>query len=153
MLRLNPCNVKLGDFNKKDFFDSLKKYDFEQFVSFSSLQWANDLNFIFHEVANSKKSYLFAIFTSNTFKTLRDFLGINSPIYKKEEIISYSKILNPDIEVLNYKLFFDSPKKMLEYIKFSGVKGNVKAPRTKLKEFYKKFPFNFLEFEIVILMG
>jgi len=153
MLKLNPCNVKYGDFNEKEFFESLKKYDFEQFVSFSSLQWAKDLEFIFKEVAKSKKNYLFAIFTSNTFKSLHDFLKIKSPIYEKEKILKYAEILKPKVEIINYKLTFESPKQMLNYIKYSGVKGEVNASICALKKFYKTFPVNFLEFEIVVLMG
>jgi malonyl-CoA O-methyltransferase len=53
--------------------------------------------------------------------------------------------------VLNYELKFDNPVKLLEYIKYSGVSGNVKANIGKLKNFIKLFPINILEFEILVL--
>ncbi len=151
MLKLNPCNTIKADFNTKECFDLIKKYEFEQIVSFSALQWARNLEFVFREIKNLNKNYLLAIFTSNTFKTLHNFLEYSSPIYSKKEIIDFSKILNPKIEILHYKLFFDTPIKLLEYIKFSGVSGGKICKINKLKKFIKEFPFNYLEFEIVVL--
>jgi len=153
MLKLNPCNTLKADFNKKECFDMIKRYDFNQLVSFSALQWAEDLEFVFNEIAELNKDYLLAIFTSSTFKTLHDYLQIHSPIYSKEEIIQKSSILNPKVTTLNYTLTFDTPKKLLEYIKYSGVGGGAKAKKANLKKFLKEFPFNYLEFEIVVLMG
>ena len=151
MLKLNPCNVKRMDFNKKETFEFLKTIEFDQIVSFSALQWAKDLDFVFNEIKKLNKKFFLAIFTSNTFKTLHDFLEIESPIYSKERILKSAEILNPKVEILNYFLEFDSPKELLEYIKFSGVKGDIKASPGKIKKFLKEFPFNTLEFEIVIL--
>ena len=153
MLSLNPCNTIKLDFNTKKCFEIIKNYDFNQIVSFSALQWAKDLEFIFKEIKNLKKEYILAIFTSNTFKTLHSYLNVKSPIYSKETILNSAKILNPKIEILNYKLTFDSPKEMLEYIKFSGVNAKTKANIKDIKKFIKEFPFNFLEFEIIILQS
>ena len=151
MLKQNPCKSVLMDFNKKETFEFIKTLEFDQIVSFSALQWAKDLNFVFNEIKKLDKKYFLAIFTSNTFKTLHNFLEIDSPIYSKESILKSAEILNPKVEVLNYSLEFKSAKEMLEYIKFSGVKGEVKADRGKIKKFLKEFPFNTLEFEIVVL--
>jgi malonyl-CoA O-methyltransferase len=151
MLKLNPCNTVLMDFNKKETFDFIKTLDFEQIVSFSSLQWAKDLDFVFGEIKNLKKRYFLVLFTSATFKTLHNFLEVSSPIYSKDEILKSAAVLNPKVEILRYKLFFNSPKEMFEYIKFSGVKGNMRVNPAKIRKFLKEFPFNFLEFEIVVL--
>ena len=152
MLRFNPCNTIKADFNTKECFEILKRYDFEQLISFSALQWADNLEFVFKEIKKLKKEYILAIFTSNTFKSLHNYLQIDSPIHSKEMILHYSKILNPSkVEILKYKLHFDNPLEMLRYIKFSGVKGNVKVSPVKLKRFIKEFPFNSLEFEVVVL--
>jgi malonyl-CoA O-methyltransferase len=152
MLRFNPCNTIKTDFNTKECFEILKRYDFEQLVSFSALQWAKDLEFAFKEIKNLNKEYFLAIFTSNTFKSLHNYLQIESPIYSKEAILHSSKILNPSkIEISGYELHFNDPLEMLRYIKFSGVKGDVKVSPFKLKRFIKEFPFNSLEFEIVVL--
>jgi malonyl-CoA O-methyltransferase len=151
MLKLNPCKTIKLDFNTKKCFEVIKKYEFNQIISFSALQWAKDLNFVFNEINKLNKDYLLAIFTSNTFKSLHNYLGIKSPIYLKEEILKSANILNPNIDILNYELIFDNPIKLLEYIKFSGVSGNVKANIGKLKKFIKTFPINKLEFEILLL--
>ena len=152
MLKLNPCNTIKADFNTKECFEILKKYDFEQLISFSALQWADDLEFVFKEIKSLNKEYVLAIFTSNTFKSLHNYLQIDSPIHSKDTILHTSKILNPKkIEILRYKLLFDSPLEMLKYIKLSGVKGDVKVNPFKLKRFIKEFPFSELEFEVVVL--
>ena len=151
MLKLNPCNTLRLDFNKKECFETIKKYNFNQIVSFSALQWARNLEFVFKEIKNLNKNFLLTLFTSKTFASLHKELNITSPIYSKEEILKYSKILNPKVEILEYELFFDNPKEMFNYIKFSGVKGEVKANIKKLKKFIKEFPVNKLEFEIVVL--
>ncbi|NPA11582.1 MAG: methyltransferase [Epsilonproteobacteria bacterium] len=152
MLNLNPCQTLKLDFNTKECFDVIKKYDFNQLVSFSALQWAKDLEFVFKEIKQLNKEYLLAIFTSNTFKTLHNYLEINSPIYSKKEIINASKILKTqNIETLHYTLTFNTPLELLKYIKYSGVRGNVKSNIAKIKNFISTFPFNYLEFEIIIL--
>jgi len=151
MLKLNPCNTMCLDFNKKECFESIKKFDFEQIVSFSALQWAKDLDFVFKEIKNLNKDYILAVFTSNTFKKLHQHLNVKSPIYSKNDILTSAKCLNPKIEILNYEMTFSSPKEMFEYIKFSGVSGKVKCSISKLKKFFRKFPVNYLEFEIVVL--
>jgi len=152
MLKLNPCNTLKADFNTKECYEIIKKYDFEQLVSFSALQWAKDLEFVFNEIKNLNKEYFLAIFTSNTFKSLHKYLGIKSPIYSEEEIIKFAEILKPNkVEKLYYEMNFNSPKELLEYIKYSGVSGNVKANVCKIKKFIKTFPFNYLEFEIVVI--
>ena len=151
MLKLNPCNTLKLDFNTKECFDVIKKHDFDQIVSFSALQWADDLEFVFKEIKNLQKDYLLAIFTSNTFKTFHKYLNVVSPIHSKEVILKASKILNPNIEILTYKIEFNSPKEMFEYIKFSGVNSKVKGNIKEIKKFLKEFPINFLEFEIIIL--
>ena len=151
MLKLNPCNTLRLDFNTKECFEEIKKYEFNQIVSFSALQWAVDLESVFREIKDLNKDFLLTLFTSKTFSSLHKELNITSPIYSKEEILKYAGILNPRVEILEYELFFETPKKMLEYIKFSGVKGEVKANIKYLKKFLKKFPVKKLEFEIVVL--
>lgn len=151
MIAKNPCNTILADFNTPECYEIIKKYDFDQIVSFSALQWAEDIEFVFKQIHALQKKYLLAIFTSNTFKTLHSYLNMCSPIYSKEEIIKYSQILSPKTETLKYKITFKTPQEMLRYIKFSGVGGNTSADIVKLRKFIKEFPFNFLEFEIVVL--
>ena len=146
MLKLNPCNSLCLDFNDNKTFEEIKKYDFEQIVSFSALQWADNLEKTLNNIFSLKKDYYLAIFTSNTFKTLHQFLELKSPIYSREEILAIHRG-----EVKNYRLYFKSPTEMLNYIKFSGVSGGVQGNISKIKKFIREFPFNYLEFEIVLI--
>lgn len=152
MLKRNPCKSLKADFNTKECFELIKKYEFDQIVSFSALQWSKDLNFVFGEIRKLNRDFLLAVFTSNTFKTLHRFLNIKSPIFSKEDILKSAGILNPkEVEILNYEMTFTNPKELLEYIKYSGVGGNVKANPVKIKNFLKQFPVNYLEFEVIVI--
>ena len=127
MLNIHPhTNIYCLDFNTQKCWNFIKTQNFEILVSFSALQWANDLEFIFNNIKKLNKPYLMAIFTSNTFKTVHKTANINSPIHSKEDIIKHSKILNPKIEILNYSLEFNNKLKMFRYIKKSGVSGGEK---------------------------
>ena len=152
MLKLNPCNVINMDFDKKECFERIKKYNFNQIVSFSALQWSKNLEFVFKEIKKLNKSFLLAIFSSNTFKSLHTFLGVKSPIYSKEEILSYSSIFDLlNIDIIYYEMKFNDAKEMLNYIKFSGVSGNTNAKISKIKNIIKNNSLKKLEFEIIVL--
>jgi len=155
MLKLHPHhNVFNYDFNTIECWNFIKKQNFDILVSFSALQWANDLDFIFKNIKNLNKPYLLAIFTANTFKTIHKIANITSPIHSKEDIIKYSKILNPKIEILNYSLQFDDKLEMFRYIKRSGVSsGEKKLSYKQLKQLIENYPLNYLEFEILILQN
>ena len=153
MLKLNPCNTKQMDFNSKETFEFLKTINFKQLVSFSALQWAYDIDFVFSQIAELNKEYILAIFTSNTFKSFHSYIGVKSPIYSREYLLNSAKILNFDsYEILNYKLDFNSPQELLKYIKYSGVGNRVKANVSNLKKFLKDFSISYLEFEIVVFI-
>jgi len=152
MLNLNPCNVINMDFDKKECFEKIKEYNFNQIVSFSALQWSKNLEFVFKEIKKLNKSFLLAIFTSNTFKNLHTCLDIKSPIYSREEILSYSSIFSSlNIDIIYYEMEFNNAKEMLNYIKFSGVSGNTNTKISKIRNLLKCNFLNKLEFEIVVL--
>ncbi len=153
MLKLNPSkNLYNLDFNTQKCWDFINKQNFDILVSLSALQWAENLEFIFTNIKNLNKNYILAIFTSNTFKTLHKTANITSPIHSKEEILEKSKILNPKIEIINYQLEFENSLEMLRYIKKSGVSsGEKKLSYKEIKKVIENYPFNYLEFEIVIL--
>jgi len=140
------------DFDKKECFERIKEYNFNQIVSFSALQWSKNLEFVFKEIKKLNKSFLLAIFTSNTFKSLHSFLNVNSPIYSKEEILSYSSIFDlVTIDIIYYEMEFNSSKEMLNYIKFSGVSSNANAKISKIRALLKNNLLKKLEFEVVVL--
>ncbi len=151
MLKRNPCNTLLCDFDDMECFERLKEFEFDEIVSFSALQWSRDLKKVFENIALFKKPFTLALFTSNTFKNLHSFLGVKSPIYSKEEILEYSKILSPRVEVLRFKKEFKTSIEMLRYIKLSGVNPKKMAGIKKLREICKKNLIKELEFEVIVL--
>jgi len=153
MLKLHPNpNVFEFDFNTKECWEFIKNQNFDILVSFSALQWSNDLKFIFNNIKNLQKPFILAIFTANTFKTIHKIANITSPIHSKENILETSKILNPKIETLNYKLHFKNKLEMFRYIKKSGVSsGEKKLSYKEIKNLIKNYPLDYLEFEILVL--
>jgi len=152
MLKLNPCNVINMDFDKKECFRKIKKYNFDQIVSFSALQWSKNLEFVFKEIKKLNKSFLLAIFTSNTFKSLHTFLDVKSPIYSRKEILSYSSIFSSlSIDIIYYEMKFNNATEMLNCIKFSGVSGNTNVKISKIRSLIKDDFLKKLEFEIIVL--
>ncbi len=156
MLLLHPNSSKVEkkilDFNTKEFLAFLEQSEYELAISSSALQWAKDLQAIFSIIAKQKRDFAFAIFTSNTFKTIHQVAKTTSPIKSKEEILEAAKVLNAKIEIKNYTLEFKSTKAIFEYIKKSGVSGGRNLLSYKqTKALMQNYPHNFLEFEIIFL--
>ncbi len=157
MLDIHPSNLNItkmeGDFNSLDTFDNLLLDENTIFVSSSALQWSSDLDFTISQISKkSQKSYL-AIFTSNTFKTLHNVAKIKSPIYDVNFIKNIiEKYFNANFELKKYKLYFETTKEMLEYIKKSGVSGGEKQLSYKqIKNLIESYPLEYLEFEVLFI--
>lgn len=160
MLDLHPRSSKISlieaDFNQKECFENIQTLSFDAVVSASALQWSENLSFVFDQISGLKKPFFLALFTSNTFKTLHEVAGINSPIHSSEDIIESADkaFLNYKREVLRYELRFDSTLEMLRYIKHSGVSGGVKKLTYKeVNYLLKTYPKEYLEFEVIIITG
>jgi len=155
MLDLHPNSSKIEklclDFNSKDSFRKLLRYDLV--ISSSALQWSLDLDFTLKEISRVSDSFYFAIFTSNTFKTLHNMANIKSPIYSKDtilDIVNRHFIFNSYIK--EYKLYFNSAFDMLRYIKRSGVSGGKRHLTVKdIKRVVERYPFDYLEFEVIFI--
>ena len=153
MLKLHSHkNIFEFDFNTIECWNFIQKQNFDILVSFSALQWANNLDFIFEQIKKIDKDFILVLFTSNTFKTIHKTANINSPIHSKNKIIESSKILNPQIEISNYKLHFEDKLEMFRYIKQSGVSGGEKKLSFKeIKNLIDNYPLDYLEFEVITL--
>ncbi len=152
MLKIHPKsqNIELICSN----FENIKifnKYDIV--VSSSALQWSKDLNSTLLKITKLSDNFIFAIFTSNTFKTLHQVANIKSPIYSKDYLIkNINKYFNAKYETISYKLEFENTYKMLEYIKKSGVSsGEKKLSFKEIKNLIKSYPLNYLEFEVLFV--
>ena len=157
MLRLHPSasNIqkKCLDFNREESFLEYKNREFDILISASALQWSENLSLVLETISRLAKSYYFAFFTSNTFKTLHKTANIKSPIYSKEFILNaLNKQFNCELEVVEYRLDFSSVHEMLRYIKRSGVSGGSGQLSYKsIKELMRDYPLNYLEFEVLFV--
>jgi len=157
MLSLHPSrpNVDLVcvDFNTIALQDTLKRCNNYTIISSSALQWCKDLNFTLKLLSQTSKEAYFAIFTSNTFKTLHQTADIDSPIIDLQSIKkSVSYYYDAEFEINNYRLEFTSKEKMFRYIKKSGVSGGEKKLDFKqTKALIRNYPLNYLEFEVLFV--
>jgi len=157
MLSLHPVSQnilkKQIDFKSID-YNFIAKHSIDLVISSSALQWSSNLKSIFQNLSKSKADIAFAIFTSNTFKTIQQIIKKPSPIYSIQEIIEASALYskNLTIEKKEFKLYFNSKLDMFRYIKKSGVSGGTKLlSYIELKQLIKDYPYNYLEFEVLFI--
>ena len=108
MLDIHPKDEKtscrLGDFNEDSLFEELVKEKYDHVFSASSLQWAKDLDTTLYQISQLNAPVSLAIFTSNTFKTLFETAGIDSPLKSSDEVVYYlNQYFRCEIEVINYE--------------------------------------------------
>jgi len=159
MLELHPkaegVILHQADFNQDELFHYLQEQKVEHLFSLSALQWADDLEKIFKNIASLKCDYTLAIFTSNTFRTLHKTASLKPILRSAQEIESLAKKhLQATSYTKNYTLKFDSTREMLRYIKKSGVSGsrNVLSV-SQTRALMREYPLEYLEFEVLFLRG
>lgn len=158
MLSIHPDDSKTykihTDFNTEMAY---QKFSFRKddtiLISASALQWSQDLNFVFSRLATLASKAHFAIFTSGTFRTLHKIAKIESPIYAKEHLEEVVlRYYDAAFELHTYKLEFKTVREMFQYIKRSGVSGGKKKlGYTEMKLVMRKYPLNYLEFEVLFV--
>jgi len=157
MLGIHPSGKKIekicADFNSADTFKKFMLPDNSLFLSSSALQWSKDLDFTLREISKKVRQAHFAIFTSNTFKTLHQAAQITSPIYSAEVLQkTINKYYHATYELKEYKLYFESVQQMFNYIKKSGVSGGEKQlTYTQTKKLMQNYPLDYLEFEVLFV--
>ena len=157
MLSLHPraqnITCKLGDFNDIQLFKELSAEEFDYIISASALQWADDLESVFCEIAKFSLPFSLAIFSSGTFSTLNKTAGVSSIIPSFETIKNLSeKYLHVKAEKVLYRLEFENTREMLRYIKKSGVSGSRNILSYKqTKSLMQEYPLSYLEFEVVYI--
>jgi len=157
MLKRHPSSLNVqkicADFNQQESFKNYKNNEFEIVLSASALQWSDDLTSVLSSISSLASEYYFAFFTSNTFKTLHQTAGVNSPIYSKEDIIqTLKKFYIFEIEEAEYRLDFPSVQEMFRYIKRSGVSGGSgQLSYREMKSLLKNYPLDYLEFEVIFV--
>jgi malonyl-CoA O-methyltransferase len=158
MLELHPKanNIECvyGNFNDNMLFEHLQTYNFDYIISSSALQWADDLETLFKNIAQLSTPVALAIFTAGTFKTLNETAGLTPLLRSRKEIKALQKRYFPDttFEVVQYKLEFESVREMFRYIKKSGVSGSRRVLSYKdTKKLMREYPLDYLEFEVAFI--
>ncbi|WP_457746769.1 methyltransferase [Sulfurimonas sp.] len=157
MLELHPKTEKIeciyGNFNDKRLFDALLRDHYDYILSASALQWAEDLDGVFASIKELKAPIALAIFTANTFKTLNATANLEPLLRTSQEIIILAKkYFNVNIEIVEYKLEFQSVRDMFKYIKKSGVSGSRALLSYKqTKKLMREYPVEYLEFEVTFI--
>lgn len=157
MLEIHPSDKRVekicADFNRAETFEKFTLTGEDLFITSSALQWSRDLDFTLCEIAKKTTDAYFAIFTSNTFKTLHQTAQVTSPIYSTERLEStIKKYYDAAFELREYKLHFKSPREMFNYIKKSGVSGGEKQLTYKqTKALMQNYPLDYLEFEVLFV--
>jgi len=153
MLDIHPKEARV-ELQNIDFNDASLAYNhYDVVLSSSALQWAKDLDQTLANVSKLSQQFYFAIFTSNTFKSLHQVAGISSPIYDQEILqTSIDRYYEATYTTKEYKLYFDSTYEMLRYIKGSGVSGGErKLSYKQIKELMEHYPLKYLEFEVLFV--
>ncbi|MBD3824848.1 MAG: methyltransferase domain-containing protein [Epsilonproteobacteria bacterium] len=157
MLELHPKSqnivCRFGDFNSQQLFDELSACEFDYILSSSALQWADDLEIVFRNLAILDKPLSLGIFTSNTFKTVNDCAGLAPMLRSVQDLLSIvEQYLNLNAEVVNFELEFESNREIFKYIKQSGVSGSRNMLSYKeTKRLIEEYPKKSLEFEVLFL--
>lgn len=142
------------DFDSEEFFKTFNGQKFDLIISSSAMQWSKDLNKLVRFLKTLSSNFSFALFTSNTFKTIFEITKLKSPILSKELIydVFTKEFDDVIIETLKYKLEFETKKELFDYIKKSGVSGGVEKLNFKeAKKLYLEYPYSYLEFEVLFV--
>ena len=124
-------------------------------LSSSALQWSRDLDRTLSWLASLGREAYFAIFTSNTFKTLHRTAGVDSPIHSAERLGSaIERYYHASCTIKEYRLSFDSTREMFRYIKKSGVSGGTRQlGYRETRRVMQAYPLPYLEFEVLFVRG
>ena len=157
MCELHPKNknieVKCYDFDTEEFLDEIKDNKYDMILSSSALQWSKNLPKIVKNLSLISKKVNAVLFTSNTFKSIRNITKKDSPILDENSIKeAFSEYFDCEFETIMYKLEFNNKKELFDYIKKSGVSGGNESLNFKdAKKLYKNYNLNYLEFEVIFV--
>ena len=157
MLEIHPTDSHIKklclDFNEHNLSSHFKPKQFDLIISSSALQWSSNLSAVLNEISPLADEFLFSFFTANTFKTLHRVLEIESPILTKEDILdALDTFFEYELEVVEYRMNFESVYEMLRYIKHSGVSGGRKQLNyMQIKNLISIYPLDYLEFEVMFV--
>jgi malonyl-CoA O-methyltransferase len=159
MLALHPVAPEIetipGDFNDPGLFEILRGRRFDRIISASALQWAADLEAVFHNIRRLGAPVSFAIFTSGTFAGIHRAAGVPPILPSMEAIMDRAgRYFSPEYALERYELNFPSARDMFRYIKKSGVSGGRGIlDYRQAKRLITTYPLRYLEFEVLYMHG
>jgi len=160
MLELHPKNEGIeciyGDFDNPELYDHLQMYRYDRILSASSLQWSRDLGRTFAMIRSLDAPVSLAIFTSGTFKTLFETAGLPPLLRSAEAVETLARRYLGTVrcETVRYSLTFENVREMFRYIKRSGVSGHRNLLSYKeMKRLMEYYPLDYLEFEVLFILG
>lgn len=160
MLALHPGDKRVEKYQLD--FDDIESYldlfcrkENTLIVSSSALQWSKNIERLIRDLSRLANQAYFAVFTSNTFKTLHHMANINSPIYSEERLKEvFREHYCANFQLYSFQLEFQTTREMFQYIKKSGVSGGKKYLGYKeTKTLMSAYPLKYLEFEILLMEG
>ena len=150
--RKSNISVNCFDFDSIEFYNHVKRFNYDMIISSSSMQWSKNLPKLLSRLRNLSKEINVVLFTSNTFKSIHKIINYSSPILSKDYIeFSFTKYYDCIFETINYNLEFKDKKSMFSYIKNSGVSGERYSSYKEAKSIYKNYNLNYLEFEVIFI--
>jgi malonyl-CoA O-methyltransferase len=155
MCDLHPIgeNVEIRrvSFDDVEIFTLVEKYSLDMILSSSALHWSSDIESLLKGVEQTKLPFAFSLFTSGTFSSFLNSLGVNSYLKSSQLLISlFQEKFEGNSFIKHYSLEFETPRSLLQYIKKSGVSiNNRSVPISKLKHWIDSDPSLILEFEVV----
>ena len=126
------------------------KEDYDLVISSSALQWSKDLDSLMKKISNHTKHIAFGIFTALSMREIHNFLGIESPILNKADIL---KIVARYFDIVHYNktysIDFETTKDLFLYIRNSGIGGYNLLNYQDSKKLLTDFRSTTLSFEVV----
>ncbi len=157
MLELHPQGEHIeciyANFEDPKLYERLLTKRFDYVISSSALQWAHDLDTLFAKIATLNAPIAFGIFTANTFKTVHETASLSPVLRDAKSVLQCArKHFECKHHLHTYRLEFKDNLEMFRYIKRSGVSGNRAVLSYKeTKELIRRYPLNYLEFEVLFL--
>jgi malonyl-CoA O-methyltransferase len=156
MCKIHPKSNNLDifclDFDSDEFYNNIKDEQYDMVLSSSAMQWSKNLDLLVSRLSNVSKEINAVLFTSNTFKSIRNITNSASPILDINTIKkAFEKYCDCEFEVIKYDLEFNSKKEMFKYIKNSGVSGDSSLSYKDAKYLYKNYNLSYIEFEVIFI--
>lgn len=154
MLQIHPVDSNTSllclDFDS-DIYADFVDDEFDIALSSSSVQWSSDTEKLAKNIIRISKQSGVSLFTSGTFKTVREYAKLDNFLPVADNVISKFKDLGfNNCYTKTYTLGFSNSIDAFRYIKKCGVSSGVKRlSYSETINLINSYPLDYLEFEVV----